>query len=173
MEETPAIARDPQTEEINLLDLAIVLAKHKKLIVGLPILAAVIALVVALLLPKIYAGTTRILPPQQKESSAAAMLGALTGAAGGMSGAVGQAIGIRNPNDLYIGILRSRTISDRLIERFKLKELYGAGTLVAARQALEKVSTISAGKDGLITIEVEDQDPQRLSNSINLCRALQ
>ena len=93
-------------EEISLLDLLIVLAKHKKLILGLPLLAAAVALVVSLQLPNIYTATTKILPPQQAQSSAAAMLGQL----GGLAGAAGGALGIKSPNDLYVAMIKSRTV---------------------------------------------------------------
>ena len=53
-------------DEVSLLDLLIVLAKHKTLVLGLPAAAAVISAVVALLLPNYYTGITKILPPQQK-----------------------------------------------------------------------------------------------------------
>jgi uncharacterized protein involved in exopolysaccharide biosynthesis len=159
--------RDPDEGGVSVLDLAIILAKHKKLLLGLPLLAGVAALIVALLLPKIYTATARILPPQQKESSATAMLGALAGAAGGAGATVGQALGLRNPNELYAGILKSRTIADHLIERFKLKDSYQASNMVAARNALKEVTRISAGKDGLISIEVDDQDPQRAAELAN------
>src|SRR4051812_2559797 len=65
-----AESTEQRRDEINLLDVAIVLAKHKRLLFGLPAAAALIAVVVALLLPKIYIASARILPPQQKESSA-------------------------------------------------------------------------------------------------------
>ena len=164
VEQIPSSAADRENNEIGLLDLAIALAKHKKLVLGLPFLAGLVALVVALLLPKIYTATTRILPPQQNESSAAAVLGALTGVP---DTAVGQALGLRNPNDLYAGILKSRTIADRLIERFKLKELYDADSMVSTRKALENVTKITAGKDGLITIELDDLNPQRAADMAN------
>ena len=152
---------------MSLLDIAIVLAKHKKIVLGVPLLAGVLALLVALLLPKVYTATARILPPQQKESSAIAMLGVLTGAAGSIGATAGQALGIRNPNDLYAAILRGHTIADRLIERFKLRELYGIETMVNARKSLENVTRITPGKDGLITIEVDDKDPQRAAELAN------
>lgn len=61
--------------EINLLDLAVVLAEYKKLVVGLPLAACVIAMLFILLTPKIYTGTTRMMPPQQNQSAATALLG--------------------------------------------------------------------------------------------------
>lgn len=166
MENSPgSVVRE--SEEISLIDLAIVLAKHKVLVLGLPLLAAVLALVVALLLPKIYTATARILPPQQKESSAAAMLGVLAGVAGGAGATVGQALGLRNPNDLYVGILKGHTIADRLIERFHLRDLYNAETMVSTRNALRSATKITAGKDGLISIAVDDHDPQRAADIAN------
>jgi uncharacterized protein involved in exopolysaccharide biosynthesis len=62
----------PEDDEISLLDLAIVLTKHKKLILGLPFGAAVVAAGISLLMPNIYTGTTRILPLQQSASAASA-----------------------------------------------------------------------------------------------------
>src|SRR6266702_7522030 len=106
----------PESDEIGLLDLLIVLAKHKRVVLGVPAIAAAGAVVVSLLLPNIYTGTTRILPPQQSASAASALLSQLGAAGVGALG--GGALGIRNPSDLYIGMLKSRTVADSLIGRF-------------------------------------------------------
>jgi tyrosine-protein kinase Etk/Wzc len=152
--ETPAAPDD----EISLLDLAIVLAKHKRLILGLPLAAAIVAAIISLLMTPIYTGTAKLLPPQQSQSTAAAVLSQL----GALSGLAGGAIpGIKNPNDIYVAMLKSRTVADNLINRFKLQELYEAQYLVDARKALANVSTIMSGKDGVIAIDVEDKDPKR------------
>ena len=114
-------AQQPETmrdeDEVSLLDLLIVLAKHKTLVLGLPAAAAVISAVVSLLLPNYYTGITKILPPQQTQSTSAvlAQLGNLAGLAGGPAVA-----GLKNPNDLYVGMLKSRTVADNLIQRFDL-----------------------------------------------------
>ena len=82
----------PPEDEINLLDLLIVLAKHKIMILSVTFAAALLALGYALWLPNIYTGTAKILPPQQNQSSASAMLGQL----GGLAGLAGGAMGIKN-----------------------------------------------------------------------------
>jgi capsule polysaccharide export protein KpsE/RkpR len=64
-------------------------------------------------------------------------------------------------------MLKSRTIADALIERFKLKELYEEKTLVGTRKALTDNTSVTAGRDGLIVIEVEDEDAQRASSIAN------
>jgi tyrosine-protein kinase Etk/Wzc len=152
-------------DEISLLDLAIVIAKHKKLILGFPLLAAIVAAGITLLLPNIYIGTAKILPPQQNQSTTAA---ALLGQLGGLAGLAGTALpGLKNPSDLYVGMLKSRTIADKLIARFELKKLYDEETLDETRKALEENAIIMAGKDGLITIEFEDEDPKRAAAIAN------
>src|SRR5712691_364606 len=90
-------------DEVSLLDLLIVLAKHKRLVIGFPVIGAIAGLVFSLLLPNVYTATTRILPPQQSASAASAILNQLGGALGGIA-AAGGALGVRNPNDLYVGM---------------------------------------------------------------------
>ena len=155
--------REVEADEISLLDLAIVLAKHKKLILGLPLVAAIIAVIVTLLMPNIYTGVTRILPPQQSQSTAAAMLIQL----GGLADIAGQSLGIKNPNDLYVGMLKSRTVADTLIDRFGLKKVYDENTYHYARMELEKRTMVASGRDGIIKVEVEDKDPKRAAAIAN------
>jgi tyrosine-protein kinase Etk/Wzc len=150
-------------DEISLLDLGIVLAKHKQLIVGLPTLVAVLAIVYALFLPNVYTGTTKILPPQQGQSSASAMLAQL----GGLAGMAGGIAGIKNPSDMYIGMFKSRTVLDSMVQRFDLMNYYATKFPSQARAALEGSTKISAGKDGIISIEVDDKDPKRAAEMAN------
>ena len=151
-------------DEVSLLDLLIVLAKHKTLVLGLPAAAALISAVVSLLLPNYYTGITKILPPQQTQSTSAvlAQLGNLAGLAGGPAAA-----GLKNPNDLYVGMLKSRTVADNLIQRFDLNKLYDQSYQSLTRKRLEKETTITAGRDGIITIQVDDKDPRRAAELAN------
>src|SRR6266498_4434778 len=130
-------------DEVSLLDLLIVLAKRKRTVLGIPFVVAIAAVIISLLLPNIYTGTTRILPPQQSASAASALLNQLGGALGGLLGAAGGAsVGVRNPNDLYVGMLKSRTVADNLISRFEMRKVYDEDRLSDARKRLEKETTI-------------------------------
>ena len=167
-QETPASQSPPADDEGGLLDLLIVLAKHKRVVLGVPFVAAVAAAIVSLFLPNMYTGTTKILPPQQSASAASALLNQLGGAFGGLLGAAGgAALGVRNPNDLYIGMLKSRTVADNLISRFELGKVYDEDRLSDVRKRLEKETTIGAGRDGIITVEVDDKDPKRAADLAN------
>lgn len=140
--------------ELTLIDVLIIFAKNKKLIIGMPIIAAVIAGAIGLALPNVYRATTKLLPPQQSQSSAAALLSQL----GSIAGAAAGSAGLKNPNDLYIGMLKSRTIADKVIEKFDLKKVYDTDSLEKARKKLDENTTITSSKDGFITIEVEDKN---------------
>lgn len=157
-------AGDEDEDEVSLLDLLIVLAKHKWLVLGLPGAAAIVSVIVALSLPNIYTGTTKILPPQQTQSTSAvlAQLGNLAGLVGG-----GAASGLKNPNDLYVGMLKSRTVADNLIQRFELDKVFDRQYQSETRKELGKVTSIVAGKDGIITVEVDDSDPKRAAHLAN------
>ena len=150
----------PEDDEINLLDLLIVLAKHKKRIIGATFAAALLAVGYALSLPNIYTGSTKILPPQQSQSSASAMLSQLGGLAG-------SSLGIKNPNDLYIAMLKSRSVMEKIAKRFDLQKVYEQETLTGTLTALEGSMTVASGKDGVITVDVDDKDPQLAANIAN------
>lgn len=150
-------------EGISLLDLAIVVAKHKRLVLALPLVAAVLAIIASGLMTPIYTATTKILPPQQSQSTASALLAQL----GGIAGLAGGTGGFKNPNDIYVGMLKSRTVADALVQRFDLKSVYEQQLLTSARTILAGQSDISAGKDGIISIEVDDRDPKRAAEIAN------
>ena len=145
-----------EDDEISLLDLLQVVADNLRLLVLGPLLAGLLALGFAFTIPPTFTATTKFMPPQQQQSGAAAMLSSL-GALGGLAGA---ASGLKNPADQYVAFLKSRTVQDALIDRFKLTERYEAKFKVDARAALTANAQIASGKDGLITIDVSDQDQQ-------------
>lgn len=164
MDEHQQHAVQPEDEHGTFFDLLIVLAKHKLLVLGLPAAAAVVSAGLSLLLPNIYTATTKILPPQQT-SSTSAVLAQLSGLAGLVGGTATG--GLKNPNDLYVGMLKSRTVADNLIQRFDLDKVYEQEYQSRTRQRLAEETTIVAGKDGIITIEVDDKDPKRAAALAN------
>lgn len=147
----------------SLIDLFIVVAKRKKLILGFPAAVAVIVAAVSFALPNTYRSSTKLLPPQQSQSGAAALLSQL----GGLSGVAASAAGLKNPNDLYIGMLKSRTVADRIIHRFDLKRVYGTPSLEEARLKLAANTFVSTEKDGLITITFQDRDKKLVAPLAN------
>ena len=92
----------------------------------------------------------------------------MRGSGAGLSGlSLLTGFGLHNPSDLYVGILESRTIADALINRFHLREVYSEKYVQRARKHLARRTTIKAGKDTLIHIQVEDRDPTRAAQLAN------
>lgn len=149
----------------TLLELFIVLAKRKRFIIFAVLLAFVVSSLIAVLLPNIYTATSKVLPPQQSQSATSALLQQL----GPLSGLAQQGFNLKNTGngELYVGMLKSQTIADHLIDRFDLKRVYNVKSYVDARDDLESDSLISLGKEGLITLEVSAKDPKLAANIAN------
>ena len=143
-------------DEISLLDLLQTIVDNLRLLVFGPLAVGISALGISFLIPPTYTAKTQFLPPQQQQSAAASMLASL-GSLGGLAGAVG---GIKNPADQFIAYMKSVTVQDSLIERFKLTERYEVKTKTDARLALASSVRTASGKDGLISVEVDDKDPK-------------
>lgn len=141
-------------DEINLLDLLQVIVENLRLLILGPLVVGLAALGITFIVTPVFTATTVFLPPQQ-QNGAAVMIQSL-GALGGLAGA---ASGLKNPNDQFVAFLKSETIANALIDRFKLQERYETDFKVDARKGLDSVSKINSGKDGLITVEVDDKDP--------------
>jgi uncharacterized protein involved in exopolysaccharide biosynthesis len=152
------IADRRDEDEGSLFDIALVLAQRLKLLVLLPLGVGVVALGVSFLMKPVFTASTQLMPPQQQSSTAAAILGSVGGAVGALGGSLA---GIKNPADQWVGLLKSRVVAEAIVERFGLKELYEVDYQFQARGALAGNSRITAGKDGLINVEVDDHDPQR------------
>ena len=143
-------------DELGLLDLLQTIVDNLRLLVLAPLAVAVFAWGVSFLMPPTYTAKTQFLPPQQQQSAAANMLANL-GSLGGLAGTVGV---IKNPTDQFLAFLKSVTLQDTLIERFKLLDRYEVKTKTDARYELSRNVKAAAGKDGLISIEVDDLDPK-------------
>ncbi len=140
------------------------LSRRRKIVGGITGGAAVVSVVVSLFLTPIYRAETKILPPQQSSNSLAAQL---LNQMGGFAGLATGAVGMKSPNDMYIGILRSRTVYDRVIDRFGLMKVYNAKYREDARRTLDKKITAISGKDSMIVVTVEDPDPGRAADVAN------
>src|SRR5713226_436879 len=134
-EEATATPTSAEVERIHFPDYLIILAKRKWFIFKVAGSAFVLSVVISLLLPKTYTANAKIMPPQQNQSMGA--MAALGSQLGPLAGLAGASLGLRNPSDLYIAMLRSRTVADDLIDRFSLMDVYGKGLRVEARNRLE------------------------------------
>jgi tyrosine-protein kinase Etk/Wzc len=163
-EEVRPVETAGQDEGIHFPEYLIVLAKRRSFIfkfVGVTVLVSVITV---LLLPNSYTGNAKILPPQQNQSMGAmAALSQL----GPLAALAGPGLGLRSPSDIYVAMLKSDTVANGLIDRFSLMSVYSKKLRIDARRRLADRTEISAGKDGVISISVDDRSPQRAADLAN------
>jgi uncharacterized protein involved in exopolysaccharide biosynthesis len=148
-------------DAISLVDVAIVLAKNKRTLFLVPMAVAVATAIVVFLLPNIYSAKASIVPPQQPGGISAALVAQLGAIAPGSVSPTASS------GDVLVGMLSSQTVADRLIDRFKLQQLFETDTVVATRLELAARTNVALGRDGLITIAYEDRDPRRAADIAN------
>lgn len=162
----------PEDSEISLLDHLIVYTENRRFIVRVVALTAVAATVIAFLLPIRYEGKIVLLPPAQNTSLGATLVGQLAngslGGLGSLASLAGGSLGLKNPADMYVALLTSRTVEDGMVQRFRLMQEYHDKRMSDARKDLEHRTTVLAGpKDGLIRLSVEDPNPARAAELAN------
>jgi capsule polysaccharide export protein KpsE/RkpR len=127
-------------------------------------IAFVVSLVLSLVIPKTYVSQVRIMPPESSGSSAG-LFSALAGRALGgdmLGGLVASLIGGHNTGSLYVDLLRSTSISNRLIDRFQLQSVYHKRYRMDAAKVLARRTTIVQDKkSGVLSLKVMDNDPVR------------
>jgi len=148
---TGAAVVAPLDKEVRLRDLVGLYMDHWRLLAGGALIAGAIGFGVSFIVTPTFTARTLFLPPQPQQQSAAASalasLGALAGLAGG---------GTKTTADQYVALMQSMNVEDRIIDRFKLLDVYNVKFREVARKTLESNVRITVGKkDGLISLEAD------------------
>ncbi|MDH5538078.1 MAG: Wzz/FepE/Etk N-terminal domain-containing protein [Rhizobacter sp.] len=165
--QAPAAYEDYEDEgpQVGLAELLTWIGEGKRLIVGVTLLVALVATGYSLwVLPVMFTARTTLLPPgSQQQSGSAAALAAL-GSLGGLAGGLGA----KTPDELYVALLRSDSVQRALAEQFNLQQRYKAVNYEQLRARLPGYIRVTADKkSGLITVEVDDEDPKFAANLAN------
>lgn len=156
-------------DQFSFLDVLEILARGRRQIVWITVLSAVLGAGVACVVPKRYMSTVAILPPQQSSSfNLSSAIASQLGGQGGLAALAGSSLGVKNPADTYVALMKSRTVEDAMIRRFELMSRYRKRYMTDARTRFERTVNVAASaKDGLIRITVEDTDPEMAAAMAN------
>jgi uncharacterized protein involved in exopolysaccharide biosynthesis len=171
---------EPEVEELSSAEVRANAVEHLRLLWSKRVflfktfaVGLIVGLAVALLIHSRYEATTQLMPPDSQSGMGATMLAALAGRATGGGGAAaagasslgsmaGDLLGVKSSGALFVGVLSSRTVLDRLVDRFDLRKVYSEKLELDARKKLADRTTISEDhKSGILTISVWDRDPNR------------
>lgn len=148
---------------VDLFELLSEIVRNTGKILLTCLVAAVITSIIVLLIPNKYTGRTRLLPPQQNQSVATMMLGQL----GPLAGLAGKDLNIKNMNDVYVAMLKSRTLAESMVKDFDLQKRYKAEKIQDAVERLEKNTRVALNRDNTIDVEVSDRDPALAAKMAN------
>lgn len=151
--------------EFAIIDAILVIAKHRWLIGTIVFGCMVLATLVSFLLPVKYTARATILPPGENQSITSAVLGSYMGSLSQLG--TGNAVGMKDPNDMYVAILKSTTVAETICRAFDLMTVYKHATMADTIRELARHSRIVAGQDSIISVEVEDRDPKRAAAMVN------
>lgn len=148
--------------DLDLLQVALLVLHRKKLFTRVLLGTIVVSSIIAWLLPNRYVSTARILPPSSGSSLSSMLMAQFSSLGGaGTSSILGNALNLKNSSDVYVAMLKSRTIQDEVIKKHDLLKVYGVRTFVEGRKKLSDSTEITSGKEGVIVLDFEDKDPNR------------
>ncbi len=159
----PPIEESSDSRENTISRLRLLWA-NRAMFVRVFLWSLVLSCLVVLLIPNRYEAVTRLMPPDGQSGNGMAMISALAGRTGGgvLGGMAGDLLGIKNSGALFVGILGSRTVQDRVIQDFDLQRVYRTSKMEDTRKALAEHSGVAEDrKSGIISISVVDRDPKR------------
>ncbi|MCI0541399.1 MAG: Wzz/FepE/Etk N-terminal domain-containing protein [Verrucomicrobiales bacterium] len=159
--ESPA---DRQVRRARMVERLRLLWRERRLLARVTLWGLVISTALAFVIPARYESAARLMPPDPQSGASAALLATVAGGAGGsaLGGFAGDLLGFKSSSALFVGILQSRTVQDRVVDQFRLMDVYGESRREDARDELADHTRISEDrKSGIVTLKVTDKNPQR------------
>jgi len=137
--------------------------EHRRLLGRVTLYGLFASTLIAFLIPARYESAARLMPPDNTQSGNLAMAAAaLSGGAGGLGSIASDVLGIKSTSDIFVGILSSRTVQDKLIQQFDLRKIYGDRRMEEARRDLAERTGIGVDrKSQIIALTITDHDPKR------------
>jgi tyrosine-protein kinase Etk/Wzc len=124
---------------------------------------AIVAAGISLLLPRWFTAQSTILPPSESADTFG-LMGAL------VENTTLSRLGLftsTTPSDMYVEILKSRTLREPLVRDFDLEHRYQTKGMDRTLNEMETHVRVTTSTAGVITVRVEDRDPARAADMAN------
>jgi len=137
------------------------LIQWRKFILAGAVAGAVVLGIVSFIMPKWYTARTSIFPPEPTSMLPYVELMQLS------APLLGPVASGAAPETIYIEMIQSRTVGQKVIEEFDLMKVYGAVNIEEALGALRSHMGFTLLDNGLLTVTFEDRDPERAAAIAN------
>ncbi len=172
---------ESEPEDDNKFTRLWLLWRERRLFFNVAWKTAVLSAIIALLLPVHYEGAVKMVPGESSGSGGgmSGLLGKLMGGgsgSGGMSMGLDAAglLGMKTPGAFYVEVLKSRSLQDRMIDRFDLRHHYWKFSqwythdYYTTRKRLKDFTDIEEDKkSAVITLSVTDYDANTAAQMAN------
>lgn len=154
-------------DQVNLLDFFAFLVKWRKFLMAFIVSSVVVAAIVSFLIKPVYRSNASIRPQEESKSGIGSLISSKLAALGGIGGftaSLGEVSG-----QYFISILRNRQMSEKVIDKFSLKEVYKLKDepIEKVIQALKSHTNFEhESATSSINIFVEDTDPKRAKEMV-------
>src|SRR6201998_185615 len=161
--ELVSIPEAESRESRNSVEKWRLLWENRGLLYRSALIGLVASTIIVFLIPVRYTTTTRLMPPDQASQGIASMVAALgKGGASDLSSIGAELLGVKTSGDLFVGVLKSETVQNALVNKFDLRKVYGQKRWQDARKKLEDRTDVTTDrKSGIITIKVSDHSRER------------
>ena len=161
LDEMPELDARRESDEVSLIEILTEFARRKRQIAMTTGIITLMGLVVSVILPTRYTAVTKLMPPQQAQSASSLLMSQFSAAGVSPLAAMAGGMGLKSPNDIYVGMLNSRPVADAIIQKFGLRDVYRDKDMTAARKDLAEDTQVASEKSGFISISVTDRDKKR------------
>ena len=157
----------PESIQISIVDLLKELWQRRRFLAAITGIGMILAIGYALLIPRQYESTARLMPPDQQSLSNISVLNALSGV-GPTASLGGGLMSAKTSAGTFIGIMHSQTAQNNIINRLDLLHAYHCKLYITARSILTKRTIIDEDqRSGIISISVMDSNPARARDTAN------
>lgn len=137
---------------------------RRRMAAAIVVFGTLVGIAYSLLATPRFQAEASFMPPSDAGGGGAA---ALLSQFGGLSGLGGTALGIKDPAQMYVGLLGSRELLAEISKEFRLDTVYRIDDRDDILMTLKGLSSFSVGKDGIIRVMVTDEDPMRAAALAN------
>ena len=149
---------DQQRRSVQMIR---VLWERRSLLFRWAVIGFFASVALSFILPLRYTAVTRLMPPDQASQGLASMF-AVLGKSSELGSLGSELFGIKTSGELFLGVLKSDSVENAIIDKFDLRKVYGVKRWEDARKQLENRTDLTADrKSGIITIKVSDRSPER------------
>ncbi len=167
-----SVERWDRGDEISLLDVMYILARRRFVVFWITFLFCLAGLVASIVMPPQYEASVVMLLPKRGGGGLQNLLGALDGALGGAGGGLAS-LAVGKKGNEYVGMLKSRSVEDLLLDRFAppdWRKMVGLGKETTrwklAREHLGEME-VKVDENNLIEVTVSHRDPEMSAKVAN------